>query len=218
MHEDFTLVCLLIRGNQPYTSDYVAKLQSMVRRHTTKPFKTVCLTDGSFDLPPDVMPIIITPSPGRAWWSKLQMFRLCMPFTGRVLYLDLDVLVVGGLDEIIDYPADFAIAPCSAVGWKGRGAKRAVKRYNSSVMVFDAGSRPQFFSNFTIEDTRILWGDQDLLGRMSPNEKTFPPEWTVRLSQGNPDTWHAETKIVLSIHEKPHVAVTKYPWFAEYWR
>lgn len=43
----------------------------------------------------------------KGWWSKLELFRPGA-FTGRVLYMDLDTLIVGDLGDLCSYEGEFA--------------------------------------------------------------------------------------------------------------
>jgi hypothetical protein len=219
--DSFTLVCLLIRGNVRYDADYVVKLRSMVRRNTAKDFNTVCLTDGSFDLPPDIDTFRIKPMPAgeRGFWRKPRVFLDHAPeFARRILYMDLDVLVVANIDAIIDYPAEFAICADSAPDFQGLGGKVCVKGYNSSVMVWNKGKRRYLAQAEGFEYRRRLFSDQDAYKEIAPNEATFPANWIRRLSAGGPETWDEETRVILCIGEKNHKAQKSRGWFDGYWR
>jgi hypothetical protein len=217
---NFTLACVMVRGKRrDYTPIYVERLRDMVRRHTDRPFRTVCLTDQPDKMPAGVMGVKVkSPMEGtRGWWRKIMLFHPKMPFKGRVLYLDLDVLVVGDINPILDFPADFAIAPDSAPTFGGKDHLRTVKGYQSSVMVWDHQARQQFYTEFDRTAPRRLWGDQDFLKEKSPNERTFPGEWFRRLTPDGPKKWLPETKIVLCVKWKNHKAVELFPWFQRYW-
>jgi hypothetical protein len=214
----FTLACVMVTGRRrKYTPKYVHRLRNMVARHTDRPFRTVCLTDQPDDMPDGVRPVVI-PSPGtqRGWWSKIHLFNPKMPFKGRVLYLDLDVLVLGGLDEILDFPADFAISPDSAPDFMGKKQHRTIKRYNSSVMVWNHKARATFYRDFDPEWMNGLWSDQDALAHMSPNEKTFPADWFTRVGPTS-HPFDPAVKVGMCIKYKNHKAIKLFPWFKEYW-
>lgn len=127
-----TVACVLVRGNVPYTPDYVLRLSRMVKRGLGGiPHRMVCLTDQPDAMPPDVTPIKISLPPGLfGWWAKVELFNPAHGFQGRMLYLDLDVLVAGSLDVIVDYPAWFAIVPDGAPNFKPSNGLRVVKLYN----------------------------------------------------------------------------------------
>lgn len=216
-----TLACVWMRGRgkRQYGVEYVERLRSMVGRHLDRPFRTVCLTDRPGDVPkgveavPAVTPFRLTP-----WWVKLRLFDPTMPFDERVLYVDLDVLVVSDLAPVVDWPADFVLCPDSAPTWLGKGRRRAVKRYNSSVMVFDRGARPDLWRDWRPKVGERLWSDQDWIGEQCPNEATFPARWFRRVNESDPPPWPDETKVVLCIGTKNHQAVGKWPWVADLWR
>lgn len=147
----------------------------------------------------------------------MDLFHPNMPFKGRVLYLDLDVLVVGDINPILDFPADFAIAPGSAPNFQTPGGLKMVRGYQSSVMVWDHRARSRFYTEFDPQVKKRLYGDQDALKEMSPNETTFPPEWFERVGPDGPDGWTSDTKVVLCVKYKNHRAVKEFPWFKDYW-
>jgi alpha-N-acetylglucosamine transferase len=214
----FTLACVMVRGKRRrYTAKYVHRLREMVARHTDRPFRTVCLTDQPDEMPEGVEAVVIpNPAPARGWWAKLHLFHPAMPFDDRVLYLDLDVLVLGDLEPILDFPADFAICADSAPDFRGKNGQKAIKRYNSSCMVWDHKAREQFFRRFDKRWMDELWSDQDALALMSPEEKTFPAEWFTRVG---PDShpFAPQVKLGLCIKYKNHKAMKLFPWFREYW-
>jgi hypothetical protein len=220
----FTLACVMVRGRNPdkakYQPIYIERLRNMVARHTDLPFRTVCLTDNPPVMPNGVEAVRVrNPRPYSGWWAKMNLFNPAMPFEGRVLYLDLDTLVVGDLAPIINFPADFAIAPDSAPTFQGKGKLKTVKGYQSSVMVWDHGARSRFYTGFDRSLVETLYGDQDALAHMSPGEKTFPPEWFVRLG---PDSHPFDPKVKVALcirREYKNVRANKtLPWFKEYWR
>jgi hypothetical protein len=215
----FTLLCVMCKGKKrDYTPKYVHRLRNMVALHTKKPFRVVCLTDHPDKMPEGVEGIKIMTDYGyRGWWNKIKLFDPALPISGRVLYLDLDVLAVGDLDPIIDFPADFAIAPDSAPTFTGKDQFSTVKGYQSSVMVWDHNARSQFFTEFDPDVREYLWGDQDYLKQVSPNEKTFPGEWFARLSPDGPAKWTDQTKVVLCVKWKNAKAIKEFPWFRQYW-
>lgn len=154
-----TVACVWVKGNVPYSVDYVTRLYSMVARHYAGEFEFTCFTDQAEIVGPAIarmLPLrrfertrivaIPSPEPLAGWWSKLELFNpanataLCK----RVLYLDLDVLPVADLRPVIEfkpYPRAlrFALAPPGG-SFKPKGF-RTVTRYNSSVMVFEPSER-----------------------------------------------------------------------------
>lgn len=211
-----TVACVRVtgKGKRKYPLEYVLKLQSMVKRHLDRPFRMVCLTDQPEELPPDILGVKVKkPKRLRGWWTKIRLFDPAMPFAGRVLYLDLDVLVTGSLGEIVDYPADFAIVPDQSPSFKGARGMPTVKGYNSSVMVWDHRARRQIYERWTSDIAGRLWSDQDHIKLVCPKEKTMPPEWFDRYI-GNPPK--PGSKVMLCVKTKNHQI--EHSWFHELWR
>lgn len=94
------VVCVLRSGGR-YDASWVSKLRDGVARHLTIPYQFGCFSD----VPVDCFRIPLQSNwPG--WWAKLEMFRL----KGKVLYLDLDSVIVGSLDEICSADHKFTMA------------------------------------------------------------------------------------------------------------
>src|SRR5258708_2001320 len=96
------VACVWVQANVPFHADYVTRLRSMTRRSCPEPHRFVCLTDRPEALPADMETIKIARRGNEmGWWSKLELFNPAHLDTfGRdgILYLDLDVLIVGALD------------------------------------------------------------------------------------------------------------------------
>ena len=190
----------------------------MAKRRISREFEFVCLTDQPKRMPQGVRAIpIATPKPGtKGWWAKIELFKPGR-FGGRVLYLDLDTLIVGSLDEVIDYPAEFAIVPCGAPNFRGGEGRTVVKRYNSSVMAWDWDAAADLYRKWTPAVTRRLWGDQDWIGEQCDWARMMPAEWFPRLSVGR-DAWGDAAKVVLCKTPKNADAARLWKWFNDMWR
>lgn len=103
---NLTVACVLAKPG--YGREWVKRLERMVRANLTVPHRFVCLTDNDEGLACRTK--MLTPGLrfGCGWWGKLAMFQSGM-FEGRVLYLDLDSLILGNLDFITKFDGDFAI-------------------------------------------------------------------------------------------------------------
>ena len=131
----------------------------MVSEHMSQPYKFVCVDDSPF--------------PG--WWAKVSLFQPGR-FSGRVLYLDLDVTVIGSLDDLANLPATFAVVENFKEIKEPNKAK-----FNSSVMAWDAeqDSINELFTEFNPSIMDRLNGDQDWISEQLPNVTTFPKDWCV---------------------------------------
>lgn len=155
-----TVACVCVPGGI-YNSSHVVRLQRQVLDNLEQPFKFHVLMNSD--------------KPG--WFAKIDLFEPGR-FEGRVLYLDLDVTVVGDLGEIAYYPDSppgKMHHPTSFV---------AIKDWlrptiNSSVMSWDAGSVDHIYENFTPGVVERLAGDQDWITEQVPNAAVFPESWCV---------------------------------------
>jgi len=183
------------------------------------PHRFVCLTDQAFHLPSSIDTIEVAPPAGAfAWWTKVQLFNPALPLRGRVLYLDLDVLLVGDMGAIIDYPAPLAFAPDGAPNFRPSDGRQCVKRFNSSVIAWDAGTAPELYVEWVPSLAKRLWGDQDWFGQRRPDAAAMPAEWFPRLSALDGPTWGPEARVVLCKKPKNADAALKFPWFNEVWQ
>lgn len=212
-----TIACVWVNGHVFFERLYVHKLQAMCHRWIERPFRFVCLTDRLEQVPPGVEAIQI-PSPGKlkGWWSKVELFNPQHGLTGRVLYLDLDTLIVNTLDDIIDFPAPFALAPHGGT-FNGKDGLQVVKRFNSSVMVWDAGTQDHIYTNWVPKVAQRLWGDQDWIGEQCPFAEAMPAQWFPRLSELKGDPPLVSAKVVLAKTPKNVEAAQSLLWFHEAW-
>lgn len=222
-----TVCCVFVKGPYAYTADYVVRLERMVRRHLARPFRFVCFTDQpeAFTAPIETIRIS-SQLPGCpqavGYWNKLQIFNTKHALTGRVLFLDLDVLVVADLAPVVDYPTSFALASCQmalerpAIGVDSIG-RTILRRFNGSVMAFDAGAVSDLWDAWTPSVTRRLQGDQDWYAERYPKAGAMPVEWFPRLSRIPGPPFAPEAKVVLAKKPKNHLAVVQYPWFETLW-
>ena len=80
-------VALNYRNYLSRGDEYVAKLRSMISRHLTIPYEFVEVTER--DLHRDRV----------GWFNKLSLLEM---FEGEVLYLDLDIVISGSIDHLVE--------------------------------------------------------------------------------------------------------------------
>jgi hypothetical protein len=224
-----TVCCVLVAGPvRGFDVDYVVRLERMVWRHLERPFQFTCLTDGTRGgLPRHIETVRIpsaaddVPLNGRGYWRKLEVFNPSHGFTGRMLFLDLDTIIVGDLAAIVDWPADLALTTDALVEERAhvntdRYGRGLVRRFNSSVMVWNAGTQDQLYTDLTSADIQRLSTDQDWIGEQAPHAEGMPLEWFPRISQVRPP-WPASAKVVLCKKPKNHDAITQWPELGQWW-
>jgi hypothetical protein len=194
------IVCL--KWGRKYSAEYVNRLYRMVQRTLSSPYRFVCVTDDPRDLDHSIetKPIVYPELDG--WWHKITLFqRKLYDLEGRTLFLDLDMVIVHGLDNFLTHPGDF----CIIRDWNP-------ERYNSSVFRLEIGSRVQVWEQFVSDYQRItqrLKGDQDWLKEMIPDAVGWPTGWvksfTKHLAHG------AETSVMSLPAETLIIAFHGYP-------
>lgn len=197
---DVTVAC--VKQGAKYPSEYVNILRAMVGKNLHKLHRFVCLTDDPQGLDEGIEVIPLTENlPG--WWSKLELFKPGQ-FEGRVLYLDLDVVVTGPLDPLAE--TDGIIKDWHLPG------------YNSSVMSWSGDEWSLLWTEFTPQVMKDLRGDQDWMNVCADaysRPAHFPADWCI--SHIGTEQWPPAGARVVCFHGavKPHMK--PYPWVELMW-
>ena len=105
------IACVQVRNYEGRGTEYTAKLAAMVRRNVSIPHRFVCVTDDPF-LEIEGVEIILAPTNLRnlrGWFTKLYLFAPgIFPKGERVLFFDLDTLILGNIDDFASYVGPFA--------------------------------------------------------------------------------------------------------------
>ena len=150
-----TVVCM--RWGTRYPAPYVNRLYAGIARHARAPFRLVCFTDDAAGLRAEVeaRPLPPIPLPDRAAWSpwrKLSVWQDGLGLEGDVLFLDLDLLVTGPIDDFFAY-APGAYCVIENFTQKGRGIG------NPSCFRFPAGRYAEVFE--------VLLRHRDVVSRVT---------------------------------------------------
>ncbi len=155
-------ICCMKKGNK-YDSRYVNKLFNMVQRYTSRPYDFVCFTDNISGIDGHIrtMPL---PYDAEKWWCKMGLYKPAIDgvYTENLLFLDLDVVVVGSIDRIISMKSDFAMAkdyPRKSL----HPFDRRQKWGNTSVVKLKIGSQTKIWEKYVNDGcpTTSLFGDQE---------------------------------------------------------
>lgn len=212
-----TVLCIWQSGTDFDYYPYVSRLRNMVFRHLSRPHEFVCITDCPDYV--DCRTIDIKYSfPGK--WCKMEMWRPDLSVRGnRVLFLDLDEVVVNTLDPLLDLEGDLILTQC-AYNYNAKNPRR-IARYSSAVVLYDSPNvRPQIWNGFDRKcvPERFV-GDQDYVGFLCPNEGTFPEKWVYKYRkerhQRAPET---EASVMSFASTKPHQVENELSWVSQYWK
>lgn len=181
-----TVVCWKWPPQAGYRSTFgpetVNTLRAMVRRHYPHPHRFVCVTretagiDADIEILPPWDDFAHLPSPhGQKNPSCYRRLRLFHPdaqqwFGARFVSLDLDVVITGDLTPLWHRPEP-------VVFW-GDTNRQPGSHYNGSMILMDAGCRPQVWTDFSPEaspliakEARCFGSDQGWISyRLGPGE------------------------------------------------
>jgi len=171
---------LCIKWGTKYGPEYVNNLYAMVERNITIPHKFICITDDPEGLTPGIHILPMQDDNIEEWWHKLTLFKPTIgDLTGRILFMDLDVVVMGNIDCFFNDHKFSIIKEWIA----GRG-------FNSSVFSLEIGTYTYVWDNYVKElaiqqrpgrikgQIRGYNGDQDWITKQIPNPSyTWPMEW-----------------------------------------
>lgn len=233
------LDCACIIHGDKYDWIYVDRLYDMVRSHLTCDVRFHVFTESSRTVPDHMIKHCLTEWPGisgprKSWWYKMQLFDPSH-IAGRILYLDLDVVITGNLDWMQDLSEEYF--------WTIRDWRYLWRPYwdgmNSSVMLWDTRRFQQIWDEFRtqkIDDvTKRYHGDQDYLDdAVQDHDRRFFPDnaiksWRWQIKDGGWDfktrtykdpasgsTLDAQTKILV-FHGKPKPHEIDDPIVEKYW-
>jgi hypothetical protein len=197
-----TIVCVWNRS-PIYGITYVENLFNMVARHCPIPFDFVCIT------PHDVPEGVIRMSPpamAEGWWNKVGLFSpdLFGP-SKRILYLDLDVIIINSLEEILSADDPFCMI-------ENFGPNKGHAAHNSSCMLWTPTEKTaEIFTRYSPDVSRELHGDQCWIWRVMQDEniRDFERHQCVSFKYGRQNAaWNWETSdtavVVFHGQPKPH--------------
>ncbi len=184
-----TVICM--KWGTRYGPDYVNRLYSMVQRHTARPTRVVCYTDDPGGIAAGVetfpLPHIELP-PAKTWlpWRKLCLWQEHLEgVTGEALFMDLDVVITGSLDEFFDYePGHF----CVAQNWTQPHEKIG----NTSIFRFPVGRHTYIYDRIMNECDRVMRthsNEQIFISREITDMKFWPAAWCVSFKRSLLPSW-----------------------------
>lgn len=162
----------LQRRGYGYAAGNIALLAGMVARNMAQPHRFVCITDNPEALAgrPDIETAPLdrrTHIIGKRT-AKLMLFRrdIAGLLGERFLYIDLDSVIVGALDPLVERPEPLVLWANPHFGERAQWAP-----FNSSVMLITAGCMPAPYETFVPTAPIVTpWSadDQDLISLHAP--------------------------------------------------
>lgn len=194
-----------------YEDRYLHKLRAGVGRHLSTPHDFRVLSDRAH------MGYVTVKRTGivwRQWWPKLWLFTVDFP--GVNVWIDLDSVIVGSLDELIARHADDRLAMPANWAQSGHGGCQ------SSVMIWRGGGCTELFEAFDYErDTARLYGDQEFIterwgdpGQGGVTEIEHPAVCSYKYHARNGPPRGAK---IVTFHGQPKPGDCPEPWVRDSW-
>lgn len=206
-----------VQVGDKYPPHYLGRLFSSVARNLRQAFTFDVVTDDPRNMP------WRTHAPDAAlwgWWQKTALFHLTrdQPPTAQNLYIDLDSVIVGGLDDML------AAHRCDRLAMPANWAQSGHGGCQSSVMIWSGGAFPEIRDDLTVTQATALWGDQEwitmLLGQPGQGKVTPIAHPTVcsykyhcRGNDGPPPG-----AAIVTFHGKPDPHEVDDEWVRRCWR
>jgi len=198
-----TICCVQVNNYCGRGAEYVNKLYRAVEWYLTVPHKFVCFTDDPTGIECETRPI-----KGEGWYSKLYLFK---EFTeGKVVFFDLDTLIVDNINFIDKYNGKFAIL---------RDFYRP-NGYGSGMMIWKGGFGHEITDNYEKDGCpHISGGDQIYIEKQVKHAKRLQDLFPYKIVSYKA---HATTGMPLKAaiccfhgHPKPHDF--SFGWVKEEW-
>ncbi|MEO1309934.1 MAG: hypothetical protein AAFV51_03060 [Pseudomonadota bacterium] len=242
-----TVVCM--KWGARYGAEYANRLYAMVRRNVTGDLRFVCFTDDRAGLDPGIegrpLPQIDLPERVR-WlpWRKISLWRPDLgegDLEGEVLFLDLDIIITGPMDDFFSYrPGEV----CIIENWTQKGEGIG----NTTAYRWTVGEHGDIYENFARNPEAVLSkfrASQQYVSACLPQKVYWPSEWCVSFKHsllppfpmnwvktpalpadarliaftGHPDPDEAlEGRWAAPLHKRIYKHVKPTPWIAEYWK
>lgn len=212
---ELTIVAVQVGNYCDRGTEYVAKLFNSIKRQLPDEIKPhfVCITDDPTTVPDwaEALPA----EPGlKGWWNKLAMFKpgAFEPGT-RILYFDLDTVIVGSLADFAQYGGKFAIMQEI---YRPGGMQSAIMGWEAGTCdhvwtTWEKAGKPSFHKGGDQAWMEIMVPDADLWQVMYPGQIVSFKRDCLRAG-GVP---HGANVIAYHGHPRPHEATE--PWARELW-
>jgi len=189
-----TVCCVFFQGknvnknSRCFTEEWVEKLYRGIKRNL-KDFQFICLTDKDYEFKEDIIQLPLKHNL-KAYMPIMEIFRYDL---GRVLFMGLDTVITGSLEDIASYDGDFAMIR----------DPNNLKRGASGVMSFPY--RPDIWKQFINSHTSETY-DQRFLHEIPHQylDDYFPNQMVSYKCHIKADGYHDPRIVYFHGKEKPH--------------
>jgi hypothetical protein len=212
------VLCVLKSGSRDFNVQYVVHLRNMLARHTTIPYRFVCLTDMEID--PSICKTLPLQSNLTGWWSKLELFLPNQFDSKHIVYFDLDTVIIKNIDAILQLETDFA----ALGGWIPGPNRNSAENFGSGMMIWKNDGKLTFLYD-EFENALYKHGDQEYIVKKLV-EHNIVYQTLQNITSGiysykrNCLKGVPQDARIICFHGKPrpHEAANLTRWVRSYWR
>ena len=213
--KDTSLIVACVRSGEKYPIHYVDRLKRGVARLSTIPHRFVCLTD-QHEKVEGVENIDIGRLGLTSWWCKMAMFNPDWRGNDRLVYLDLDTVVIGNIDPLLVLETEFAICHSFIPAHLKRPCK-----YSSCMIALAPNFGRRIYDEFMANQLALIrmyvrYGDQRVIEHIDDSAKCLqdllPPGFFSYYRDGFQKN---ASLLVFGAQAKPHNS--RDAWVKEAW-
>lgn len=196
-------VVLCMKWGTLYPAEYVNVLYRACRAHLHGDFRFVCLTNESQGLVSEIETFAVPNIGLDEWhyyngaWPKIGVFLHDLyGLTGRALFIDLDSVVCGSLDEFFDVPG--SLVALDSQPWSN---KPGGPRTGTGVFGFELGSMGWVVDRLREDRDALVHKyklEQDYLNGEVSGIRYWPQPWVVSFK------YHLRQPLIIDRFREPH--------------
>lgn len=185
-----SVVCM--KWGTRYPAAYVNRLWAAIKRNTQRPTRLVCYTDDAHGIDAGVecfpIPALALPERIANWpWRKMVLWSRELPgLSDDALFLDLDIVITGSLDEMFTYAPGASF--CVIENWTQMGSGIG----NTSCFRFRVGSHPELFERMRDDTAGVLREfriEQQFISAVITDKVFWPAHWCVSFKHSLLPPW-----------------------------
>lgn len=228
--KNVTVVCVF--WGDKFSLDYVYNLKAMVERNTTVQHNFICFSDRQI---PGIETILL-PKGMMGWWNKIYLFNKDNGLSGRIVYFDLDTVIVNNIDWFMNWDGNFmGIEDLGAINSHQPHLKNKLQspvlnfNHEKNIAIWD------YYSKNKVTVEQRIRGDGEFLETILPKnyrtllQDVFPNKlksYKYHIYPNRPDKdvsivcFHGRPSIIQSMTETvvtPMMTYEKNDWVKEYW-
>ena len=140
---------LTLKVDTKYSFEYVNKLYNSIKRNTTEDFNFYCYTEDSNGLHPEIKVVRLdNPDEFKLQWHKVKFHKINfanIPTGDKCLILDIDWIITGNMDDILNYNLPKGTFGCFERWWSNM---RHACKINGGFQMFYMGDTHQLWTTF----------------------------------------------------------------------